>query len=187
VLSICRPNPLLSDAMSPLAICETSPITNTGRSAITGLRKMRRSRARMSAIVAKATIFAAVWPAFCWSTYWAALPVRPASRSLPLVSDEISWRNACTASTCTAESCPSAFGIWTPMSPTRRFFETTAGSTVATARRWWETIAFRARSRSDTSAAESGRPSWRSTTTSAAGIAASGNARFWRFDACTDW
>ncbi len=187
VLSMCSPNALLNDAMSPSATWDTTPITSTGRRAITGLLKMRRSSTRISPTVAIATTLDAVWPDFCWSTTVAALPVTPARRSEPLVSEETTPRIVRIASVWAVVSCPSAFGIWTPITPTRRFAETAAGSTMPTAARCRDTRSPLARSSRAVSPGESARPSLRATTTRAAGMASLGNARFWRFDAWTDW
>jgi len=67
-LSVFRSNALLAQAIRPLAIWDTTPITMIGSSAMIGLRKITSSRTRIRPTVAIAMMASARLPDFCESS-----------------------------------------------------------------------------------------------------------------------
>ena len=64
-LSVSRCRALLTSLIRPVATCETSAITISGSSAMTGLRKITSSSTRISMSVASSTTCCARW-LDCW-------------------------------------------------------------------------------------------------------------------------
>ena len=85
-LSVLRSKILLATPIRPTATCETRPITRIGRNARITLRKIRIISTRISPNVAMPTIASAFFDASCESSAWAAAPVMPRRRSVPLTS-----------------------------------------------------------------------------------------------------
>ena len=96
--SVLRSNTLLAKPTRPTATCETMPITMIGITAMITLRKMRKSRIRISRNVAMPTIASAFAEASCESSACGAGPVKPSRRSVSATSGLASLRSSLTAS-----------------------------------------------------------------------------------------
>ena len=121
-LSAFRLSALLTSLISPVATWETSAITTSGSSAMTGLRKITSSSTRMRESVASSTICWARW-LDCWlSSCWAADPVTPSVSPVPAMSDLMSARSTLTASPAAVpEPLTTLLGMATSAVCTRRF------------------------------------------------------------------
>ena len=121
-LSAFRLSALLTSLIRPVATWETSAITTSGSSAMTGLRKMTSSSTRIRASVASRTI---CWARLldCWlSSCWAAAPVTPSVSPVPATSGLMSARSTLTASPpAVPEPLTTLLGMATSAVCTRRF------------------------------------------------------------------
>ena len=121
-LSALRCSALLTSLIRPVATWETSAITTSGSSAMTGLRKITSSRIKIRASVASRTIWSAL-VLDCWlSSCSAADPVTPSVSPVPAISGLMSARSTLTASPAAVpEPLTTLSGMATSAVCTRRF------------------------------------------------------------------